>query len=87
MGKIEKVSVEVPAEFLACVENAVAGGDFVSVQHVVDAALRAWASKREADLANVRALIDEGIASGFESWDGVDGILAEGGRKLAERHL
>ena len=85
MGKIDTLPVAIPAEFLAYVENAVAGGEFASVEQVVESALRAWQAHREADLAKLRALIDEGYASGIEPWDGVDAILAEGRRILDER--
>ena len=85
MGKLGKLSVEVPADFLACAESAVAGGEFGSVEQVVDVALRSWHAKREADLVKLRNLIDEGDASGFAAWDGVEGIIVEGRRKLAGR--
>ncbi len=85
MGKIDKLPVEIPADFLACAESAVAGGEFVSVEHVVESALRAWQTKREADLAKLRELIDEGLASSVVPWDGVDPILEEGRRRLAEQ--
>ena len=85
MGKLEKLSVEIPAELLDCAKSAVAGGEFSSVEQVVDAALRSWMLKRDAELARVRSLLEEGIASGFEPWDGVEGIISEGKRVLAER--
>jgi Arc/MetJ-type ribon-helix-helix transcriptional regulator len=85
MGKIDKLPVAIPADFLALAERAVAGGEFFSVEQVVESALRAWQAKREADLTKLCELIDEGVASGFEPWDGVDAIVAEGRRKLAER--
>jgi len=86
MGKIDKLPVEIPADFLALAERAVADGEFFSVEQVVESALRAWQVNREADLTKLRELIDEGVASGFEPWDGVDAILAEGRRKLAGPH-
>lgn len=85
MGKLEKLSVEIPAELLDCAKSAVAGGEFASVEQVIDAALRSWMIKRDAELARIRGLLEEGIASGFEPWDGVEGIIAEGRRGLAER--
>ncbi|WP_225205122.1 ribbon-helix-helix domain-containing protein [Novosphingobium huizhouense] len=85
MGKIDQLSVDIPADFRELAEGAVAGGEFSSLEHVVDAALRAWAAKREADMEKLRALIDEGIDSGFEPWEGIEAIIAEGRRKLAER--
>lgn len=85
MGKIDKLSVDIPADFLAYAESAVAGGEFVSVEHVVDSALRAWQLKREADLSKLRDLIEEGLAGPFEAWDGVDGIIADARRKMDNR--
>lgn len=85
MGKLEKISVDVPPDFLAFAENAVAGGEFTSVEQVVDSALRSWQERREADLEKLRSLIDEGDASGFAPWEGVADIIAEGRRKLAGR--
>lgn len=85
MSKSEKVSVEMSAEFLACAQGAVTGGEFGSIQQVVEAALHSWTSSRERELERVRAMLHEGIASGFEPWNGIDGILAEGRQKLAER--
>jgi Arc/MetJ-type ribon-helix-helix transcriptional regulator len=85
MGKVEKIPVEVPADFLAAAERAVAGGEFVSVEQVVASALRSWQVQREADLAKLRSLIDEGLASPVEAWEGVSSVLAEGRRRLAER--
>jgi hypothetical protein len=32
----------------------------------------------------LRRLIDEGLASGFDPWEGIEGIKAEGRRILAE---
>lgn len=75
MGKVEKIPVEVPADFIAAAERAVAGGEFVSVEQVVASALRSWQAQREADLAKLRSLIDEGLASPVEAWDGVGPIV------------
>lgn len=85
MGKIEKVSVDLTDELLHCAKSAVDGGEFVSIQQVVDATLHDWKAKREADLRKVRSMIDDGIASGFEPWSGVDDVIAEGQRTLGER--
>ena len=85
MGKIDSLPIAIPADFLACAENAVAGGEFASVEQVVESALRGWQARREADMANLRSLIDEGLASDVEPWDGIDAFIAEGRRKLAEK--
>jgi antitoxin ParD1/3/4 len=85
MGKLEKLSVDIPTELLDTAKSAVAGGEFRSIEDVVSTALRTWQEKRESDLAKLRALIEEGYQSGFEPWEGVDAIIAEGRRRLAER--
>lgn len=75
MGKLEKLSVEIPVELLDCAKSAVAGGEYESIEQVIDSALRSWMIRRDAELARIRGLLEEGIASGFEPWDGVDGII------------
>jgi Arc/MetJ-type ribon-helix-helix transcriptional regulator len=85
MGKIDKRPVSIPEDILAMAESAVAGGEFASVEHLVEAALRDWQVRRDADLAKLRGLIDEGLASPSAAWDGVDAIIAEGRRVLATR--
>lgn len=86
MGKIDKQPVTISAEMLAIAQSAVAGGEFASVEHVVDTALRDWQARRDADLVRLQVLIDEGLSSASEPWDGVDDIIAEGRRALAARH-
>ncbi|HQS98600.1 MAG: hypothetical protein B7X90_13640 [Novosphingobium sp. 17-62-19] len=85
MGKLEKLSVNIPAELLDSAKSAVAGGEFPSIEEVVAVALRTWQERRESQLARLRALIEEGYQSGFEPWEGVDAIIAEGRRRLTER--
>lgn len=85
MGRLDTLSIDVPADVLACAQSAVASGDYASMDELVGVALQQWTMRREADIAKLRAMIDEGIASGFEPWEGVDGIIAEGRRKLAGR--
>ncbi|MDE2596193.1 MAG: type II toxin-antitoxin system ParD family antitoxin [Sphingomonadales bacterium] len=85
MGKIENVSVKLSDELVDATNAAVAGGEFASLDHVVQAALAEWMQRRDRDLAKVRALIEEGIASGFEPHDGMADIMRAGQGILADR--
>ena len=47
MGKIDQLSVDIPADFRELAEGAVAGGEFSSLEHVVDAAGRRKLAERQ----------------------------------------
>jgi antitoxin ParD1/3/4 len=86
MGKIEKISVSLTEELLADVQSAIDSGDYASTSEVVREALREWRDQRtrkEAALAELKQLIAEAQASGYE--DGpidFDTIKAEGRKRL-----
>lgn len=67
MGAVKKISVALTEELAADVEQAVASGDYVSASEVIREALRGWKGRRagrEGEIARLRALWDEGLASG-----------------------
>jgi antitoxin ParD1/3/4 len=72
MGRMERLSIEIPEEVSEIVEEAVASGEFASASEMVSTAVAEWKSSklihgytREEFLA----LVEEGEASG----DPVDG--------------
>jgi antitoxin ParD1/3/4 len=87
MGKIEKISIALTDEMLASVKGAVESGDYASSSEVIRDALRDWKLRRarEVDaIAELRKLVAEADASGYELYSGMDEIRAEGRRRLAE---
>lgn len=67
MGKIEKVSIALPAEMLETVKDAVSSGQYASTSEVVREALREWELRqglRRAEIERLRKAWEEGLASG-----------------------
>ncbi len=80
MANVEKVSVALTADMAIMVKQAVESGEYASSSEVVREALRDWKTKRafaQHQINELRRLVDEGIASGFTPWNGVDATLAE----------
>ncbi len=74
MAKVERVSVALPREMIAAVQEAVASGEYATASEVVRDALRDWKLKRKlaaVEVDELRRLVQEGAASG----PGVDGEL------------
>jgi len=74
MATVEKISAAVSAEMAGTMRDAVACGDYASIDEVVRDALRDWQLKRHVaamELAELRRLIEEGDNSG----PGIDGEL------------
>lgn len=87
MSKVEKISIALTDEMLASVKDAVASGDYASSSEVVRHALRDWKTRRSREaeaIEEIRRLIAEADASGYELYTGMDEIKAEGRRRLAE---
>src|SRR5262249_34518240 len=66
-GKIEKITIAVPAELAAEIKAAVKAGEFASTSEAVRDALRHWQRSRTIIALNdaeLRRLIAEGRASG-----------------------
>lgn len=67
------------------VDDAVSQGEYGSASEVVDAALRMWSERRENfgySLAEIRALVNEGIESGPGKFASIDDIKAEARRRF-----
>jgi antitoxin ParD1/3/4 len=85
--EIERLTITLPADMVAVVKGAVAGGDDASTSEVVREALRDWKLKRALQLQELAALkadIDKGLADLAEgrvkNFDA--GRIVERGRKL-----
>ena len=67
MPDVQKVSVALTGEQLAVLRAAVAAGEYATTSEIVREAIRDWQFKRELrqeDVRRLRALWDEGKASG-----------------------
>jgi antitoxin ParD1/3/4 len=65
MSAIERLTITLPADMVAVVKGAIAGGDYASTSEVVREALRDWKMKRALQLQELAALkadIDKGLA-------------------------
>lgn len=89
MGVTRKVEAEVGGDIAAAVAEAVASGDYGSPDEVVRAALRDWRDRREAraaEIARLRALWEEGLASGPGEEVSIEEIKAAARARAAGRH-
>jgi antitoxin ParD1/3/4 len=87
MSKVEKISIALTDEMLASVKAAVASGDYASSSEVIRHALRDWKTMRMREtqaMQEIRRLVVEADASGYEPYSGMDEIKAAGRRRLAE---
>jgi antitoxin ParD1/3/4 len=87
MSKVEKISIALTDEMLASVKAAVASGDYASSSEVIRHALREWKTMRMREsqaIEEIRRLVVEADASGYEPYSGMDEIKAAGRRRLAE---
>jgi antitoxin ParD1/3/4 len=65
MAEIERLTITLPSDMAAVVNDAVAGGDYASTSDVVRDALHDWQAKRALQLRELAALkadIDTGLA-------------------------
>lgn len=95
MGKVEKISVSLPAEMVKAVNKAVDSGNYATVSEVVRTALRMWEHEQAENdrlyqqavqtygLERLREMVQEGI----DSLDRGEGIpLEEVRAKLTARY-
>ncbi|WP_304218709.1 type II toxin-antitoxin system ParD family antitoxin [Phenylobacterium aquaticum] len=86
MSKVEKISISLTGELADVVRAAVSTGGYASSSEVIRAALRDFSEKQErkaAKLAELRALIQEGLDSGIAPHRRTaDEIIADGRRRL-----
>lgn len=90
MGSIQKLSIAVTEQQAREIEAAIESGDYSTTSEVVRDALRAWKRERTdrgAALRRLKALWDEGLASGepVEGGFDADDINRRGRARLAER--
>jgi antitoxin ParD1/3/4 len=88
MGAVRKISIALTEELAADVERAVESGDYASSSEVIRDALRAWRDDRAVKLAELRRLVEEGLASGAPqpvSDDWFEDIVRRGKARLAEQ--
>lgn len=67
MSNVQKVSVDLPPEFLAMIREAIEAGEYASASEVIRDALREWKNRRAAptlDSEEPRRLWREGVESG-----------------------
>jgi antitoxin ParD1/3/4 len=87
MPRIQRVNVALPEEQIAAMNAAVEAGEYATAGEVVRDALRDWQVKREcrsAGIERLRALWDEGLASGpMEPFD-IDEIIADAKKRLPQ---
>ncbi len=88
MGSAQKISVALTEELAGHVEAAVASGDYATASEVVRDALRGWRrerQEREAAIARLRRLYEEGLTSGepVEGGFEVEDIIRRGRARLA----
>lgn len=84
MSNVAKVSVALTPELNDMVQQAVASGDYASSSEVIREALRDWKAKRSLlqDRDDLRALWNEGIASGPGRFGSIEEVKAEARRRL-----
>ncbi|MCF8017422.1 MAG: type II toxin-antitoxin system ParD family antitoxin [Chromatiaceae bacterium] len=86
MANVEKVNIALTPEMLAAVREAVESGDYASSSDVVREALQDWKRRRaleQKDLEALRALWQEGLASGPGRYADMAAIKAEARRRQA----
>jgi putative addiction module CopG family antidote len=64
MGEVRKVDVSLSDDLAADIELAIKNGTHASLNDVIDDALKLWSEQNGQKLVRLRALIDEGMASG-----------------------
>jgi len=68
MADVEKISVTLTGEQIDALKTAVDAGEYATTSDIIREAVRDWQIKREMrqeDIARLRRLWDDGIASGF----------------------
>jgi antitoxin ParD1/3/4 len=83
MSNVQKVSVALTPEFIELLKDAVESGKYTSTSEVVRDVLRDWKLRRTvlaADTEELRALWEEGLASGPGRYSSIDQIKREARR-------
>lgn len=89
MTKVEKHSVALTPQLAAQVRAAVEAGDYATTSEAIREAIREWMERRElraAKLADLRAAVDQGLASGVTPRRRTaEEIIADGRQRLGQR--
>ena len=90
MGEYRKVTISVEQDLADEIARAVASGEYAAEGQLVSEALHHWRRReaRQAEVARLRALIDEGFESGnpIEATDEFyEDIKRRGRERLAQR--
>ena len=88
MGKIEHISVSMPVELASALADAVAAGEFASVEEAIVGFVEDWREMRDnfgLSDEEIGKLWDVGLASGRGDFQTPDEILAEAKRRSAAR--
>jgi len=80
-----KRSIDLASDMDKLLSEAIERGDYASTSEIVDEALRLWSQKRDNfgyTLAELRALVNDGIESGPGKYASIEDIKAEAHRQL-----
>ncbi|MDP9592096.1 UNVERIFIED_ORG: antitoxin ParD1/3/4 [Shinella zoogloeoides] len=86
MANVEKVSVSMTPQHADLLRDAVASGAYASGSEVIREAMRDWSAKwlqRRGDIATLKAMWEEGKASGEATEVDFDELHAEARHELA----
>jgi antitoxin ParD1/3/4 len=80
MATVEKISIALTQDMASLVRSAVESGEYATASEVIRDALRNWKQKRavqEQEIAELRRLWQEGLASGSAGPLNMDAIKRE----------
>ncbi|MBS0503952.1 MAG: type II toxin-antitoxin system ParD family antitoxin [Proteobacteria bacterium] len=64
MGEVRKVEIELSEQLAQSVDAAIQSGEYADLSEILTQELTFWSIERKQRLADLRAAIDEGLASG-----------------------
>lgn len=88
VGHEDQRNIKLSPELAAAVDEAVASGEYASVNAVIGDALARWKAERELfgySVEELRALVQEGIASGPGRFEDMAAIKAEARARLERK--
>ena len=91
LSTVERLTVTMPADMVALIKQAVAGGDYASSSEVIREAMREWKAKRGLQMGafdSLKSDIDKGmadVAAGRVTDFDAARIVERGRKRLAVR--
>jgi antitoxin ParD1/3/4 len=85
MGAEKPISVTLSEDNASLVRDALETGDFASPEQVIAEAMALWKRQRDMQIAKLREMVEEGIASGFEPWEGAEALKKKFRERMAKR--